>query len=421
MTESEAGLKTRPNKGSGAFSPVRRLAAVTVAIVFLLVAAAVTVWAVVTYIKKAETDLYNVQVNTDSRLSVYDSETDVWRLVCSSMNNEQVAHLSCQQMGFVRMITSLESHMEATGLNGSVQFYCVNELLLPSAKIIQDLLFPCECKSRLVLSVQCQDCGRRKFLGDRIVGGQHAILGKWPWQVSLRFDGSPMCGGSIISEDWVVTAAHCFPERNRFVSLWTVFTGAIRQSAMGVPSSVDTVVYHSGYEPFLDPNTEDNSNDIAILHLQVPLNFSDHIQPLCLPAFGQRLVDGTLCSVTGWGNTEYYGQESDVLREAHVPIISNSRCNSPEFYNNQIMPSMFCAGYSEGGVDACQGDSGGPLVCEDHLSNRTRWRLCGIVSWGTGCAMANKPGVYSRVTEYQEWIYRAMQTYKDREGIHSLD
>ncbi|XP_078393275.1 serine protease hepsin-like, partial [Cetorhinus maximus] len=156
MTEPEAGLKTRPNKGSGPCTPVGRLAAVTIAIVFLLAAAAVTVWAVVTYIKKAETDLYNVQVNTESRLSVYDPETDVWRLVCSSVNNEQVAHLSCQQMGFIRMITTLESHMETTGLNGSVQFYCVNELLLPSAKAIQDLLFPCECKSRLALSVQCQ-------------------------------------------------------------------------------------------------------------------------------------------------------------------------------------------------------------------------------------------------------------------------
>ncbi|GCB82363.1 hypothetical protein scyTo_0021982 [Scyliorhinus torazame] len=262
----------------------------------------------VTYVKKVDADLYAVQVTADSHLSVYDPEAAVWRLVCSSTNNEMVAQLSCQQMGFVRMITSLENRIESTGLNGSVQFYCVKELLTPAAKIIQDILFPCDCKSRLVLSVQCQDCGRRKFLDDRIVGGQHAILGKWPWQVSLRFEGSPMCGGSIISEDWVVTAAHCFPERNRFLSLWTVFTGTIRQSSVGVHSSVDTVVYHSGYEPFLQSNTDDNSNDIAVLHLQSALNFSDYIQPLCLPAFGQRLVDGTLCSVTGWGNTEYYGE-----------------------------------------------------------------------------------------------------------------
>ncbi|XP_059497330.1 serine protease hepsin [Stegostoma tigrinum] len=421
MTEPEAGHKTDPGKASGLCSPIGRLVAVTVAMVFLLGAAAVTVWAVVTYMKKAETHLYNVQVNADSHLSVYDPKADVWRVVCSSRVNEEIAELACQQMGFVRMISSMESHVGNTGPNGSVQFYCVDTLLLRSAHIIQDLLHPCECASHLLLSVQCQDCGRRKFLGDRIVGGHHALLGKWPWQVSLRFEGSPMCGGSIISEDWVVTAAHCFPERNRFVSQWTVFTGAIQQSSMGVQSSVDTIVYHSGYKPFLDPSTEDNSHDIAVMHLQVPLNFSDYIQPLCLPAIGQRLVDGALCSVTGWGNTEYYGVQSDVLQEAHVPIITNTRCNSPEFYRNQITPSMFCAGYSDGGIDACQGDSGGPLVCEDTLSNRTRWRLCGIVSWGTGCAMANKPGVYSRVTRYQEWIYQAMKIYKNKGGIYSLD
>ncbi|XP_072409565.1 serine protease hepsin isoform X1 [Chiloscyllium punctatum] len=391
------------------------------AMVFLLGTAAVTVWAVVTYVKKAEFDLYDVQVSADSHLSVYDPEADVWRVVCSSQVNDDVARLACQQMGFIRMISSMETRIRKPGSNGSVQFYCVDPLLLPTAQILQEILQPCECERYLILTVQCQDCGRRKFLGDRIVGGQHAILGKWPWQVSLRFEGSPMCGGSIITEDWVVTAAHCFPERNRFVSEWTVFTGAIRQSSMGIHSSVDTIVYHSGYKPFLDPNAEDNSHDIALLHLHNPLNFSDYIQPLCLPAIGQRLIDGTLCSVTGWGNTEYYGYQSDVLQEAKVPIITNSQCNSPEYYHNQITASMFCAGYREGGIDACQGDSGGPLVCEDTLSNRTRWRLCGIVSWGTGCAMANKPGVYSRVTRYQEWIYRAMQVYRNTGGIHSLD
>ncbi|XP_067874706.1 serine protease hepsin [Heterodontus francisci] len=417
MPELEAGLKTGPRKGSEAGAQTGRVIGITITMVILLTAAAVTVWAVVTYVKKADTELYNVQVNADSRLSVYDPEADVWRLVCSSASNDEVAHRSCQQMGFVRMISSQESQI---GVNESVQFYCVNKFLLPSAKFIQDLLLPCDCESWLVLSVQCQDCGRRKLLGDRIVGGQHAMLGKWPWQVSLRFEGSPICGGSIISEEWVVTAAHCFPERNRFLTLWTMFTGVIRQSSAGMEASVDTVVYHAGYKPFLDLNAEDNSNDVAVLHLQKPLNFTDYIQPLCLPAIGQPLVEGAVCSVTGWGNTEYYGHQSDILREASVPIISNDQCNSPEYYNDQITPKMFCAGYSEGGIDACQGDSGGPLVCEDSLSNRTRWRLCGIISWGTGCAMANKPGVYCRVTEYQEWIYRAMKLYENAKGIHSM-
>uniref|UniRef100_UPI00398E814E serine protease hepsin-like n=1 Tax=Pristiophorus japonicus TaxID=55135 RepID=UPI00398E814E len=352
MIEPEAGLKTGPNKRPESCAAGRRVVAITIAIACLLAAAAVTIWAVVTYVKKTETDLYNVQVNVDNHLSVYDREADIWRLVCSSSIDERVAELSCQQIGFVRMISFMESPLQGTGSNASIQFYCVNQFLILSAKVIQDAL--------------------------------------QPW-------------------------------RNRFPNQWMVFTGALSQSSEGVQRLVAVVVYHSGYEPFNDPNTDDNSNDIAVLRLQAPLNFSDYIQPLCLPAIGQPVVDGTMCSVTGWGNTEYYGQQSDVLREAHVPVISNNRCNSPEYYDNQITPKMFCAGYSEGGVDACQGDSGGPLVCEDNLSNKTRWRLCGIVSWGTGCAMAYKPGVYCRVTEYQEWIYRAMQMYKDTQGIHAMD
>lgn len=159
------------------------------------------------------------------------------------------------------------------------------------------------------------------------------------------------------------------------------------------------------------------------------------------------------------------GQQAGVLQEARVPIISNDVCNGPDFYGNQIKPKMFCAGYSEGGIDACQvrdyvgsrpwtlplqpwrhkavggqapylratahgrarglqasylglkpgilfphqGDSGGPFVCEDTISRTPRWRLCGIVSWGTGCALAQKPGVYTKVSDFREWIFQAIQ------------
>ena len=161
------------------------------------------------------------------------------------------------------------------------------------------------------------------------------------------------------------------------------------------------------------------------------------------------------------------GQQAGVLQEARVPIISNDVCNGPDFYGNQIKPKMFCAGYPEGGIDACQvrdcvgqacpwplqgwrpravggwapylragglsadgppgrppgqlcqppawpsfphqGDSGGPFVCEDSISRTPRWRLCGIVSWGTGCALAQKPGVYTKVSDFREWIFQAIK------------
>ncbi|KAG6926108.1 hepsin, partial [Chelydra serpentina] len=177
--------------------------------------------------------------------------------------------------------------------------------------------------------------------------------------------------------------------------------------------------YHAGYLPFLDPDSEENGNDIALVRLAAPLSFTEDVQPVCLPALGQPLPDGKVCTVTGWGNTEYYGQQSGILQEASVPIISTALCNSPEYYGNQIRPRMFCAGYAEGGTDACQGDSGGPFVCEDGISRTPRWRLCGVVSWGTGCALPQKPGVYTRVGAFHDWIHQAMKTHSLASGIVS--
>ncbi|TWW79554.1 Serine protease hepsin [Takifugu flavidus] len=199
------------------------------------------------------------------------------------------------------------------------------------------------------------DCGRRNFAADRIVGGVDARQGSWPWQVSLQYDGVHQCGGSIISNRWIVSAAHCFP---------------------------------NSYLPFVDANIDDNSRDIAVLALTQPLTFNGHL--------------------------------ADVLQEAHVPIISDAVCNAPDYYDNQITTTMFCAGYEKGGIDACQGDSGGPFVAEDCLSKTSRYRLHGVVSWGTGCAMAKKPGVYTKVSRFLPWISTAMRSYHNLPGVHKL-
>lgn len=126
------------------------------------------------------------------------------------------------------------------------------------------------------------------------------------------------------------------------------------------------------------------------------------------------------------------GHLADVLQEANVPIISDAVCNAPDYYDNQITTTMFCAGYEKGGTDACQvrtrtrvystcpraccrhhvcfqGDSGGPYVAPDCLSKTSRYRLLGVVSWGTGCAMAKKPGVYTKVSRFLPWISAAMR------------
>ncbi|KAK2088205.1 hypothetical protein P7K49_034112 [Saguinus oedipus] len=353
-----------------------------------------------------------VQVSpADARLTVFDKTEGTWRLLCSSRSNARVAGLSCEEMGFIRALAHSELDVRTSGANGTSGFFCVDEGRLPHTQRLLEVISVCDCPRGRFLTTICQDCGRRKLPVDRIVGGRDTSLGRWPWQVSLRYDGAHLCGGSLLSGDWVLTAAHCFPERNRVLSRWRVFAGAVAQaSPHGLQLGVQAVIYHGGYLPFRDPNSEENSNDIALVHLSSPLPLTEYIQPVCLPAAGQALVDGKICTVTGWGNTQYYGQQAGVLQEARVPIISNDVCNGADFYGNQIKPKMFCAGYPEGGIDACQGDSGGPFVCEDSISRTPRWRLCGIVSWGTGCALAQKPGVYTKVSDFREWIFQAIKT-----------
>eukprot|EP00064_Thunnus_orientalis_P005016 superscaffoldBa00000476_g5029 len=296
-----------------------------------------------------------VQVNSaDQRLRVFDSTQRRWRQVCSSSANELLASISCEEVGFVSVVNySITSVPEASGDGG--EFFCVRQEELSYGKKIKDSLFPCDCESREVLTLLCQDCGRRSFAADRIVGGVDARQGSWPWQVSLQYDGVHQCGGSIISNRWIVSAAHCFPERYRFVNRWRVLLGSIYNKPVNANvAEVKTIVYHSSYLPFVDANIDDNSRDIAVLALTQPLTFNEYIQPICLPVYGQRLIDGQIGTVTGWGNVGYYGHLADVLQEANVPIISDAVCNAPDYYDNQITTSMFCAGYEKGGTDACQ-------------------------------------------------------------------
>ncbi|CAB1347966.1 unnamed protein product, partial [Coregonus sp. 'balchen'] len=245
-----------------------------------------------------------------------------------------------------------------------------------------------------------EECGTRAKL-PRIIGGVEATLGRWPWQVSLYYSNRHTCGGTIITSQWVVTAAHCVHNyRLPQVSSWVVYAGIVTRisakMALYTGYAVEKIIYNKNYNP------RSHDNDIALMKLRTPMNFSDTIRPICLPQYEHDLPGGTQCWISGWG----YTQPDDVLipdtlKEAPVPLISTKKCNSSCMYNGEITPRMLCAGYTEGKVDACQGDSGGPLVCQiDNV-----WRLVGVVSWGTGCAEPNHPGVYTKVAEFLGWIY----------------
>ncbi|NWZ95726.1 TMPS6 protease, partial [Nesospiza acunhae] len=244
------------------------------------------------------------------------------------------------------------------------------------------------------------DCGMQAPLS-RIVGGMNSVEGEWPWQASLQVRGRHICGGTLIADRWVVSAAHCFQdERLASPSIWTVYLGKYLQNATG-HTEVSFKVIHLFLHPYYEEDSHDY--DVALLQLDHPVIISPLIQPICLPAPSHIFEPGLLCWITGWGALKEGGHISNVLQKVDVQLIQQNICS--EAYHYMITPRMLCAGYYQGKKDACQGDSGGPLACKEPSG---RWFLAGLVSWGMGCARANHYGVYTRITQVLGWMNQTM-------------
>ncbi|XP_058448159.1 serine proteinase stubble isoform X3 [Malaya genurostris] len=252
-------------------------------------------------------------------------------------------------------------------------------------------------------------CGKRMFPEPRIVGGTKASFGRWPWQISLRQWRTSTylhkCGAALLNENWAITAAHCVdnvPPSDLLLRLGE-YDLALEEEPYGYQERrVQIVASH----PQFDPRTFEY--DLALLRFYEPVIFQPNIIPVCVPDGDENFI-GRTAFVTGWGRLYEDGPLPSVLQEVTVPVIENKICETmyrSAGYIEHIPHIFICAGWKKGGYDSCEGDSGGPMVIQ---RPDKRFLLAGVISWGIGCAEANQPGVYTRISEFRDWINQILQ------------
>lgn len=246
---------------------------------------------------------------------------------------------------------------------------------------------------------------------NNVAGGDAADLGSWPWMAGIYTMNMGhenfLCGGTIISKYYIVTAAHCFGVSGRTSARLSPSRFAVRVGSIfakeGDQYFIEKITVHPDYIP------REYYNDIAVMRLKKPIDFGTNVQPICLPAsaeFRKKKLKGRNVTVTGWGDLEFGGKRATVLQEVTIQVIDPPTCDRAYIQQRGttiprgITTQFLCAGVPEGGKDACQRDSGGPLM----LLEGDVWFLVGVVSFGFQCAQAGYPGVYTRVTSYLDWL-----------------
>ncbi|XP_074839718.1 complement C1s subcomponent [Carettochelys insculpta] len=249
----------------------------------------------------------------------------------------------------------------------------------------------------------------------RIFGGTQAKPGNFPWQV---FFHSPKAGGVLISERWVLTAAHIFDYPSGRLQMYAGVTNTQPQELQkgdAVQLVEEMVIIHPEWTKVANPEERTNfDNDIALLRLKEPVKMGPKISPLCLPGSSPEyeLTEGRLGYISGWGRTEKRNKASNLMM-ARIPVVNMEKCRSvkpkppADSRTYQFTANMICAG--DGKKDSCAGDSGGAYAITDP-HNDSQYYVGGLVSWGPECGTY---GLYTRVGRYRDWILETMRKYEE--------
>lgn len=230
---------------------------------------------------------------------------------------------------------------------------------------------------------------------ERIVGGLQTSIVRFPHQISLQLQNVHICGGSILSETIIVTAAHCVAHHN-YPELYSVRAGSSFSNFGGIVVPVSAIQQHASFnKPYR------LSNDIAMIKLKYTLKFNIFLQPIAIMTEHETIEGNTALYVSGWGAKSHDAPTmSAALRYTMIFSVLHEKCQQTYSKIITITNDMICAGTAQGGRDSCQGDSGGALVSKQN----NQLKLVGVVSFGLSCGKSEYPGVYTRVQNYGKWF-----------------